>query len=60
MIAFGMSQACHWCREQQPGTLIDTIIRVLLMLFLFLCQSVDLHMFDNLCVGCLRKCLKEF
>lgn len=25
MIAFGMSQACHWCWEQQPGTLIDTI-----------------------------------
>ena len=28
MIAFGMSQLCHLCWEQQPGTLIDTIIWV--------------------------------
>ena len=25
------------------------------MLFLFLCLSVDLHMFDNLCVGVSEK-----
>ena len=30
-------------------------VRVLLMLFLFLCLSVDLHMFDNLCVGVSEK-----
>ena len=35
--------------------LLGFSVRVLLMLFLFLCLSVDLHMFDNLCVGVSEK-----
>lgn len=42
------------------GCYFTFFLMICLFYFLFLCLSVDLHMFDNLCVGCLRKCLKEF